>query len=89
MILFNPKTAVFDHLDDESRQIMRKTIAYFETRGKNRLKQDFHQRVWYQDFLAFLKENQIFATLLTPEKYAGDNPNADGIPEESVTLMRS
>ncbi len=76
MILFNPKTAVFDHLDDESRQIMRKTIAYFETRGKNRLKQDFHQRVWYQDFLAFLKENQIFATLLTPEKYAGDNPNA-------------
>ena len=76
MILLNPKTATFDHLDDASRKIMKKTIAYFETRGKNQLKQDFHQRAWYQDFLDFLKENQIFATLLTPEKYAGDNKNA-------------
>ena len=76
MILFNPKTAAYDHLDAASRQIMEKTIAYFENRGKKRLKEDFHQRVWYQDFLDFLKENQIFATLLTPEKYAGDNENA-------------
>ncbi|MDZ7666919.1 MAG: acyl-CoA dehydrogenase family protein [Desulfotignum sp.] len=76
MILFNPKTATFDHLDDASRQIMEKTIAYFETRGKKQLKDDFHQRVWYQDFLDFLKENQIFSTLLTPQKYAGDNENA-------------
>ncbi|MFO7910854.1 MAG: acyl-CoA dehydrogenase, partial [Desulfotignum sp.] len=70
MILFNPKTATYDHLDPASRQIMEKTIAFFENRGKKRLKEDFHQRVWYQDFLDFLKENQIFATLLTPEKYA-------------------
>ena len=76
MILFNPKTATFGHLDDISRQIMEKTIAYFENRGKKRLKDDFHQRVWYQDFLNFLKENQIFATLLTPQKYADDNENA-------------
>ncbi|MEX1300368.1 MAG: acyl-CoA dehydrogenase [Desulfotignum sp.] len=76
MTLFNPKTATFDHLDDASRQIMKKTIAYFEARGKKQLKQDFHQRVWYQDFLDFLKENQVFATLLTPQKYAGDNSNA-------------
>jgi acyl-CoA dehydrogenase len=55
MILFNPRTATFDHLDDASRQIMTKTIAYFETRGKKQLKSDFHQRVWYQDFLDFLK----------------------------------
>ncbi|MGM0394354.1 MAG: acyl-CoA dehydrogenase family protein [Thermodesulfobacteriota bacterium] len=76
MTLFNPTTATFDHLDDASRQIMEKTIAYFETRGKKQLKDDFHQRVWYQDFLDFLKENQIFATLLTPQKYAGGNENA-------------
>ncbi|MEX1300939.1 MAG: acyl-CoA dehydrogenase [Desulfotignum sp.] len=76
MTLFNPKTATFDHLDDASRQIMKKTIAYFEARGKKQLKQDFHQRVWYQDFLDFLTENQVFATLLTPQKYAGDNSNA-------------
>ncbi len=76
MILFNPKTAAYDHLDPASRQIMEKTIAYFENRGKKQLKSDFHQRVWYQDFLDFLKENQIFATLLTPKKYAIDNENA-------------
>jgi acyl-CoA dehydrogenase len=61
MILFNPKTATYDHLDPASRQIMKKTIAYFENRGKKQLKADFHQRVWYQDFLDFLKENQIFS----------------------------
>ncbi|MCF8075914.1 MAG: acyl-CoA/acyl-ACP dehydrogenase [Desulfotignum sp.] len=76
MILFNPKTAAYDHLDPASRQIMETTIAYFENRGKNQLKDDFHQRVWYQDFLDFLKENQIFATLLTPQKYAINNENA-------------
>ncbi|MFN2358761.1 MAG: acyl-CoA dehydrogenase family protein, partial [Desulfotignum sp.] len=76
MTLFNPKTATYDHLDAASRQIMEKTIAYFENRGKKRVKEDFHQRVWYQDFLDFLKENQIFATLLTPKKYAAGNENA-------------
>ncbi|RLB98087.1 MAG: acyl-CoA dehydrogenase, partial [Deltaproteobacteria bacterium] len=34
------------------------------------------KKVWYGDFLEFLKENQIFSTLLTPSKYAIDNKNA-------------
>jgi acyl-CoA dehydrogenase len=55
---------------------MKKTIDYFENRGKKQLKSDYHARVWYDDFLEFLKENQIFATLLTPAKYGGDNKNA-------------
>ncbi len=76
MTLFNPKTETFDHLDEASRQIMEKTIAYFENRGKKQLKDDFHERVWYQDFLDFLHENQIFATLLTPKAYADGNENA-------------
>ena len=76
MTLFNPKTATFDHLDPASKAIMEKTIRYFEGRGKKQLKSDYHERVWYEDFLNFLKENQVFATLLTPTKYAGDNPDA-------------
>jgi len=76
MTLFNPKTETFDHLDPASREIMKKTIAYFENRGKKQLKDDFHERVWYQDFLDFLHENQIFATLLTPKEYADNNENA-------------
>ncbi len=76
MNLLNPKTDNFDHLDTESKAIMKKTIEFFESRGKKQLKSDYHERIWYGDFIEFLKENQIFATLLTPLKYANKNPNA-------------
>jgi len=76
MTLFNPKTANFAHLDPASKNIMKKTIEYFEHRGRKRLKSDYHERIWYSDFLEFLKKNQIFATLLTPAKYADGNENA-------------
>ncbi len=76
MKLLNPATETFDHLDPESRKIMRKTIDYFESRGKKKLKSDYHERLWYDDFIEFLKENRILATLLTPEDLAQDNENA-------------
>jgi acyl-CoA dehydrogenase len=76
MTLFNPKTVKYDHLDPASKAIMEKTIAYFENRGKKQLKLDYHERVWYEDFLNFLKENRVFSTLLTPKKYAKGNENA-------------
>ncbi len=75
-MLLNPKTETFDHLDERSRRIMKKTIEYFESRGKERLKHDYHERVWYSDFLDFLKENRVFSTLLTPSELADDNPDA-------------
>ena len=76
MSVFNPKTASYDHLDPASREIMLTTIDYFEKRGKKQLKSDYHERAWYEDFLLFVKENQIFSTLLTPKKYAIDNADA-------------
>jgi len=76
MTLLNPKTQKYEHLDPESKKIMKKTINFFETRGKKRLKSDYHEKVWYGDLIEFLKENQIFSTLLTPSKYAIDNKNA-------------
>jgi acyl-CoA dehydrogenase len=69
-MLLNPKTATYDHLDARSREIMKKTIAFFEDKGLAKCKHDYHQRVWYDDFLDFVKENKIFATLLTPADYA-------------------
>lgn len=50
-MLFNPKTESFDYLDDFSGPVMRKTIAFFENKGKNKLKQHHFDRVWYDDFL--------------------------------------
>lgn len=55
---------------------MKKTIEHFESRGKKKLKEDYNERVWYEDLLEFLKENKIFSTLLTPSKYSIDNPDA-------------
>ena len=47
MKLLNPKSERFEHLDEPSRQIMLKTIAFFENKGKAKLKHDDHERVWY------------------------------------------
>ena len=72
MILLNPKKHQRDYPDERSREIMLKTIDFFENKGKQKLKEDDHERVWYRDFLDFLKEEKIFATLLTPAKYGSD-----------------
>ena len=71
-MLFNPKKAQFDHLDERSREIMKKTIEFFETKGKKQLKQDAHERIWYDDFLQFIKKEGIFSELLTPTQYGGE-----------------
>jgi len=67
--LLNPKKENYEHLDKESREIMKKTIAFFETKGKRKLKTDYHEKVWYDDFIQFVKKEKIFARLLTPSKY--------------------
>lgn len=69
-MLLNPKKEKYDHLDERSKEIMLKTIAFFEAKGKEKLKHDYHHCVWYSDFLDFVKENRIFSTLLTPGEYA-------------------
>ncbi|TES94695.1 MAG: acyl-CoA dehydrogenase [Desulfobacteraceae bacterium] len=54
---------------------MLKTVEFFENKGKTKLKKDDHKCVWYEDFLNFVKENMIFATLLTPSEYGDNNPD--------------
>ncbi|MBC2714359.1 MAG: acyl-CoA dehydrogenase [Desulfobacteraceae bacterium] len=75
MTLLNPKNENFDHLDPKSKEIMLKTIEYFESRGKKQLKHDSHERIWYDDFIRFMKDNKVMATLLTPEQYADGDPD--------------
>ena len=77
MILLNPKAHSRTYPDDESREIMLKTIKFFETRGKAKLKADDRERVWYADFLNFIKENEIFARLLTPPEFGDGNTRWD------------
>ncbi|XEO75958.1 hypothetical protein WKT22_00979 [Candidatus Lokiarchaeum ossiferum] len=77
MLLLNPNNHTREYPDDESREIMLKTIQFFEDRGKVKLLQDDFDRVWYQDFLDFVKENKIFSTLLTPTQYGGGKTRWD------------
>ena len=74
-MLFHPKNENFEHLDARSREMMQKTIDFFEAKGKAGIKEDDHERRWYADFLDFVKANKIFATLLTPPDFT-DNPDA-------------
>jgi acyl-CoA dehydrogenase len=66
VFLLDPKHLAPGNLDEPSREIMEKTIRFFEDKGKARIKEDDQQRVWYADFLEFVKQEKIFATLLTP-----------------------
>ncbi len=72
-VLFNPRTYDGAGLDPEAKRLMTATIEFFESRGKTVLKEHDRDATWYADFLEFVKENRVFATLLTPERDAGGN----------------
>ncbi|MHA2400810.1 MAG: acyl-CoA dehydrogenase [Promethearchaeota archaeon] len=73
-ILLNPKKHDRYYPDERSREIMLKTIEFFEMKGRSKIKEDDRKKVWYSDFLEFQKNNNIFAQLLTPIPY-GENEN--------------
>lgn len=66
MKLLDPNHLDPDRLDPATAELLRKTVAFFESRGKVQLKKDDHERVWYAEFVDFLRDEAIFATLLTP-----------------------
>lgn len=71
-LLLNPRTEGYANLDGQSRRLVRKIIEFFEQKGKTKLKEDDHERVWYADFLEFSKKEKLFATFLTHQGYGGD-----------------
>jgi len=77
MFLFNPKKYDRAHLDQKSKDIMLKTIEFFETKGLKKLKEDDQAAAWYQDFLDFIKKEETFASLLTPSGYGDPDSRWD------------
>lgn len=69
MILLNPKRLERPYTDERSREIMTKTVEFFENKGLKKVKIDYHEKVWNYDFVEFLRKEKIFATLMTPEGY--------------------
>ena len=77
MTLFNPHRHDRFYPDEGSRQIMRKTIAFFEEKGKRRLMEDDQKRTWYADFLEYQKQEKLFSSLLTPTPYGEEGARWD------------
>ena len=75
-LLLNPKKLTETYADEETRQIMEKTIAFFEGMGLQKCKDDYHERRWYTEFIDFMQREQIMARLLTPAGY-GENARWD------------
>src|SRR6476661_5001176 len=73
-LLFNPRTYDASEFDEPTRRALLATIEFFESRGKRKLKDDDHERVWYADFLEFVHRERIFASFLTPAADAGGDP---------------
>ena len=66
MLLLDPRNHRRAYHDARSKEVMVKTIAFFEGKGKDSLLADYHAHVWYADFLDFVKRERIFATMATP-----------------------
>lgn len=56
---------------------MHQTIAFFERKGKTKLTEDDRNFVWYDDFLEFVKDEKIFAQLMTPAGYGDKSARWD------------
>lgn len=70
MLLLNPKDYQDRNYPDErSRDIMHKTIEWFENKGMAKMKEDFRSREFTYDFARFVKEERIFETLFLPKGY--------------------
>ncbi len=76
-MLLNPKKHARQYPDERSREVMLKTIEFFERKGKNRIKEDYHAQVWYADFLEYVKQERLFATMCTPAGEGADDARWD------------
>lgn len=69
-LLLNPSTNDYSEFDTETRRLLRATIDFFESYGKQRLLEADLNAEWVADFLEFEKKEKLFATFLTPAAYA-------------------
>jgi acyl-CoA dehydrogenase len=77
MILLNPAEHDRFYPDAESRDLMRKVIGFFEARGNDQLQRDYYAHEWYADFLDFVRQEKVFATMSTPAGYGAEDSRWD------------
>ncbi len=77
MVLFHPLHTVTADQDERTSEVMRLLVEFFEAKGLARIKEDDHAAVWYQDFIDFVGEHRLFATMCTPSGYGADDTRWD------------
>ncbi len=77
MRLFNPKEHNISYGSEKDKEMMQKVIDYLENKGLKSIKEDWHKKTWNHDFVNFLRENQVFATLMTPSGYGAEGARWD------------
>jgi alkylation response protein AidB-like acyl-CoA dehydrogenase len=73
--LLNPATYGAEEFDPATRRLLRAMIDWFEAKGAARIAAEVRTDVWYADFIEFLARERAFATLLTPARDAGGDPD--------------
>src|SRR5215213_7619258 len=73
--LLNPGSYDAAEFDPATQRVLRATIDWFEAKGKATLTAEVRTDVWYADFIEFLARERAFATLLTPARDAGGDPD--------------
>lgn len=76
-LLLNPQNYESPQIDLNSKEIMEKTIRFFEDKGLASIKEDDQASRWYDDFIKFIKKEHIFSTLLTPAGYGAADSRFD------------
>ncbi len=66
MLLFNPSTYEAAHYDEPTRHALLAVRRFFETKGHAALKAESHDATWYDDFLAMIAREGVFARFGTP-----------------------
>jgi acyl-CoA dehydrogenase len=66
MFLLNPSRLDRSYGDERTTVLMQKTVDFFESKGKTRLLEDYYDRGWYADFLDYVEQHRLFATMCTP-----------------------
>lgn len=74
MLLLNPKKYQDrNYPDARSKEIMLKTIEWFENKGMKKMKDDTYAAEFTDDFTEFVKKEKIFETLFLPKGYGPDD----------------
>lgn len=65
-LLFNPQNYNPSHLDEETARQFQALIDFFESKGKQKLKDEYHEAQWYSDYMEFIAKEGLFANVAIP-----------------------